>query len=457
MSQLTVDIDLVRKYNVAGPRYTSYPPATKFTSATRWPQLAEELIANNREARDLSLYFHIPFCESLCWYCGCNTVITKDHGHSRSYLDYLRKQMEQMTSLLNPARRVVQLHFGGGTPTFLRPDEILELGHDIYSRFNVAAQPEAGVEIDPRRLSREHISALRTIGFNRASIGVQDFDPVVQRAVHRIQPVEMTKRAIDWIREAGFKSLNIDLIYGLPHQDVVSFERTIEQVLRLDPDRIALFSYAHVPWLKHSQRALEKFLPSAEQKLKILKMAVEKLTADDRYVYIGMDHFAKPQDSLAVAQRTRRLHRNFQGYSTHEGADIYAFGVSGISQTENAYWQYEKELPRFYSELDAGRAAVSKGYIITEDDRIRRETIMRIMCDLSLNFGQIADKFGINFGTCFARELEALAPLERDGLIRSTASGFEVTAVGRLLIRNIAMTFDAYSNTETEKRFSRTI
>lgn len=457
MSQLTVDIDLVRKYNVAGPRYTSYPPATKFTESTRWPQLAEELIANNREARDLSLYFHVPFCESLCWYCGCNTVITKDHSQSRIYLDHLEMQMKQMTALLNPAREVVQLHFGGGTPTFLEPNEILSLGHKIYSMFNISPRLEAGVEIDPRRLTRQHISALRVVGFNRASMGVQDFDPVVQKAVHRIQPFEMTQMAIDWIREAGFKSLNIDLIYGLPHQDVISFERTIDQVQTLNPDRIALFSYAHVPWLKHSQRALEKYLPTAEQKLKILKMAVEKLTADDNYVYIGMDHFAKPRDSLALAQRTRRLHRNFQGYSTHGGADIYAFGVSGISQTENAYWQYEKELPRFYSELEAGRAPVSKGYIVSEDDRIRRETIMRIMCDLSLNFGQIADKFGIDFVTYFARELEALAPMEKDGLIRFTNFGFEVTAMGRLLIRNIAMSFDAYYNTESEKRFSRTI
>ncbi len=457
MSQLTVDIDLVRKYNVAGPRYTSYPPATRFTEAIRWPQLADELISNNREARDLSLYFHVPFCESLCWYCGCNTVITKDHSHGRIYLDYLEKQMQQMASVLNPARRVMQLHFGGGTPTFLDPDQILALGNGIYSKFDVAANLEAGVEIDPRRLTRQHISALRAIGFNRASLGVQDFDPVVQKAIHRIQPLELTQLAIDWIRDAGFRSLNIDLIYGLPHQDVVSFERTVDEVLKISPDRIALFSYAHVPWIKHSQRALEKYLPTAEQKLSIFKMAVEKLTANDKYIYIGMDHFAKPGDTLALAQRARRLHRNFQGYSTHGGADIYAFGVSGISQTENAYWQYEKELPRFYSDLDEGRVPVTKGYIVTEDDRIRRAVIMRIMCDLSLNFGHVADTFGIDFGTYFSREIEILRLLESDGLIRFTNVGFEVTAMGRLLLRNIAMSFDAYCAMETEKRFSRTI
>jgi oxygen-independent coproporphyrinogen-3 oxidase len=457
MSQLTVNLDLIRKYNVAGPRYTSYPPATKFTEAITWPQLADELIANNKEPRDLSLYFHVPFCESLCWYCGCNTVITKDHGQSHPYLEYLGKQMSQMGSIMNPERKVVQLHFGGGTPTFLTPDELLFLGNQIYSRFNVGPKLEAGVEIDPRRLTRKHLTALRVIGFNRASLGVQDFDPVVQKAVHRIQPLEMTQMVINWARECGFQSLNIDLIYGLPHQSVSSFEKTIDEVLKLSPDRIALFSYAHVPWMKPSQKVLEKFLPTPEEKLQILKMAVEKLTANDEYIYIGMDHFAKPTDTLAIAQRTRNLHRNFQGYSTHGGADIYAFGVSGISQTENAYWQNEKDLAKYYQALNTGKAPISKGYLISEDDRIRRETIMRVMCDLALNFSEIGEKFGINACRYFAREIDALAGFAKDGLIRLTSFGFEVTPMGRLLIRNIAMTFDAYYHAEPAKRFSKTI
>jgi oxygen-independent coproporphyrinogen-3 oxidase len=457
MSQLRVNLDLVRKYNLAGPRYTSYPPATRFTEQVTWPQLAEELIANNREARELSLYFHVPFCQSLCWYCGCNTVITKDQSQSKTYLGYVEKQLDQMAAILNPKRPVVQLHFGGGTPTFLTAEEILELGEKIHSRFRVSPNAEAGVEIDPRRLTRQQLHALRAIGFNRASIGVQDFDPAVQLAIHRIQPLEMTQMVIDWIRESGFSSLNIDLIYGLPHQTAASFEKTIDHVLRLNPDRIALFSYAHVPWMKPAQRVLERALPTPEEKLHILKMAVEKLTRDDRYVYIGMDHFARPNDSLAIAQRAKRLDRNFQGYSTHAGADIYAFGVSGISQTENAYWQCEKDLARYYAALDAGKAPLAKAYLVTEDDRIRRETIKRIMCDLSLNFGQIAERFGISFGDYFASELRALLQMEADGLIRLTAFGFEVTSIGRLLIRNIAMQFDGYYNSEPEKRFSKTI
>jgi oxygen-independent coproporphyrinogen III oxidase len=457
MSQLHVDLNLVRKYNVAGPRYTSYPPATRFTDQVGWPNLADELIANNSDARDLSLYFHLPFCESLCWYCGCNTVITKDQTKSAIYLKYLEKQIKQMRSVLHPKRKVRQMHFGGGTPTYLSPDQLLTLGHLITSNFNLSEEMEAGVEIDPRRLTRKHLLALRVIGFNRVSLGVQDFDPQVQEAIHRIQPKEMTEVVLDWVRDAGFASVNIDLIYGLPHQTAASFERTLDEVLRMGPDRIALFSYAHVPWLKPAQRALEKALPTPEEKLKILKLAVEKLTKDDQYVYIGMDHFAKPTDDLAVAQRTRTLRRNFQGYSTRGDLDIYAFGVSGISQTENAYWQNEKELAAYYAALDAGKAPVAKGYLVTEDDKIRREVIMRVMCDLSLDFMSVGERFGINFYHYFARELESLAEMERDGMIRLTPSGFEVTTRGRLLIRNIAMRFDASQTSETEKRYSRTI
>jgi len=458
MSQLQVDLDLIHKYNVAGPRYTSYPPANRFSSEVGWPELAPEIIANNKTERDLSLYFHIPFCETLCWYCGCNTVITTDYKKSSTYLKYLDKEMTQMTSVINPKRSVVQLHFGGGTPTFLSPSELKLIGEMIHSHFRMDPKMEAGVEIDPRRLSREHIEALRGIGFNRASLGVQDFDPEVQKAVHRIQPVDMTSRVIDWIRELGFQSLNIDLIYGLPRQSVGSFEKTVDEILKLDPDRIALFSYAHVPWIKPAQKILEAGnLPSAEEKLQILKMAVEKLTANDRYVYIGMDHFAKPTDELAIAQRTHQLHRNFQGYSTHGGADIYAFGISGISQIENAYWQNEKELPKYYQALDAGKHPISKGYLVTEEDKIRRETIMRIMCDLSLDYSEIERRFGIKFEAFFRSEMDSLLPLERDALIHFTDNGFEVTPTGRLLIRNIAMRFDASSNAEAEKRYSKTI
>jgi oxygen-independent coproporphyrinogen III oxidase len=457
MSKLNVDIPLVQKYNVAGPRYTSYPPATKFADEVKWPQLAEEIIANNRTERDLSLYFHIPFCESLCWYCGCTTVITTQHSQGQQYLDYLRKEVKQMASMVNPKRKVVQVHLGGGTPTFLAPHELRELGEIIRSHFTIADDVEAGCEIDPRRLTRDHIVALAAAGFNRASLGVQDFNATVQKAVHRIQPREMTEQVIAWTRELGFTSLNIDLIYGLPFQTVTTFEDTLNQVLELSPDRLAIFNYAHVPWLKPAQKILEQALPTPEQKLQILKLTIEKLTSEDRYIYIGMDHFAKPTDELAVAQQNKTLHRNFQGYSTRGRADIYAFGMSSISQTENAYWQNIKEVPQYYASLDAGKVPVSRGYLMTEDDKIRRQTIMRLMCDLSLNYQQMSQKLGINFEEYFARELESLSDLEGDALIVRTPLGFDVTTTGRLFIRNIAMRFDAYLPKENERRFSRTV
>jgi oxygen-independent coproporphyrinogen III oxidase len=452
-----LDLDLVRKYNVPGPRYTSYPPATRFTDQTTWRALADEMLANNRTERDLSLYFHIPFCQSLCWYCGCTTVITTQQGQSAAYVNYLRKELEQMSSVLNPKRKAVQLHWGGGTPTFMRPGEIRELGKAIRERFKFASNIEAGVEIDPRRITADHLKALREAGFNRASIGVQDFDPKVQVAVHRVQSREMTESVIEELRRLGFESINVDLIYGLPYQTVESFERTLDQVLEINPDRLAIFSYAHVPWLKPSQKILEKAMPSADTKLQILKLIVEKLTGPGHYVYIGMDHFARRNDELAIAQRNKTLHRNFQGYSTRGGADIYSFGMSSISQTQNAYWQNAKELPAYYAALDAGKSPIVRGYITTDDDKIRRETIMRIMCDLSINYGEMSRKLGIDFPEYFARELESLSDLVADGLIRRTTLGLEVTTEGRFFIRNIAMRFDAYLPKETERRFSKTI
>ena len=458
MSKLTVDLELVKKYNVAGPRYTSYPPATKFTDAVKWPELAERILENNRTERDLSLYFHIPFCETLCWYCGCTTVITLNHGQGSTYLNYLDKEIAQMSTLLNPRRKVVQLHWGGGSPTFLQPDEIRRLGESIRKHFTFSDDLEAGVEIDPRRLTRDHIAALREVGFNRASLGVQDFDPVVQQAVHRIQPREMTEQVLGWVRELGFSSVNFDLIYGLPHQTVESFNRTLDIVLSLQPDRLAVFSYAHVPWVKPAQKILEhKVLPPPEVKLELLKSVIERLTEDHRYVYIGMDHFARPGDELAVAQRRKQLQRNFQGYSTRAGADIYAFGMSSISQIPDAYFQNEKDLPKYYAALDAGQVPLVRGYLVTDEDKIRRDTIMRVMCDLSLDYAAMSRRLGLNFTSYFERELESLAPFEADGLLRRSATGMEITDKGRLFIRNIAMTFDNTLAPVGERKHSRTI
>ncbi|HTR42446.1 MAG TPA: oxygen-independent coproporphyrinogen III oxidase [Pseudomonadales bacterium] len=458
MSGLNVNLDLVKKYNVPGPRYTSYPPATKFTKTLAWPELFEKIAINNRSGRGLSLYFHIPFCETLCWFCGCTTVITSNHGQAAAYLAHLEKEIARMAVLLDPKRKVVQLHWGGGSPTFLHPDEIRRLGHAIRKHFKFSDNVEASVEIDPRRLSRDHLVALREIGFNRASLGVQDFEPKVQEAIHRVQPRDMTQQVLSWARELGFNSVNFDLIYGLPHQTVNSFDRTLDAVLEMAPDRLAVFSYAHVPWIKPAQKILEqKVLPTPEVKLELLKTVIERLTENDRYTYIGMDHFARPTDELVTAQRNKTLQRNFQGYSTRGNADIYAFGMSAISQIPDVYWQNEKELPSYYAALDQGKTPFPRSYILTNEDKIRRETIMRVMCDLSLDYAAMSQKLGINFAEHFADELAALAPFEADGLVRLFPDGLEVTDTGRLFIRNVAMSFDNTLAPAHERRFSRTI
>ena len=455
---LKVDLDLVKKYNVPGPRYTSYPPATHFTEEVSREQILEKIQQNNQGKKDLSLYFHLPFCESLCWFCGCTTVITTQHGKSKIYLDYLKREMDLMGRYLNPDRVVEQIHLGGGTPTFFEPDEIRELGEMIRSRFQISDLVEAGVEIDPRRCGRDKLVALRDAGFNRASIGVQDNNPKVQKAVHRIQPYELTSEVVGWIQELGFESLNIDLIYGLPYQTVESFEKTLDETLALQPDRFAIFSYAHVPWIKPSQKIFkDDALPDAEMKLQLLKLTVEKVTSSG-YAYIGMDHFAREDDQLTVAQQEKTLQRNFQGYSTKGGTDIYSFGMSSISQADDVYWQNQKELPEFYGELDQENLPITRGYILTGDDEIRRKVIMRLMCDLGINYATMSELLGFDFEKHFAVELDSLADLEADGLIIKSPEGIEVTEVGRLLIRVIAMRFDAYLQAkESEGRYSKVI
>jgi oxygen-independent coproporphyrinogen III oxidase len=453
---MKVDFNLIKKYNVAGPRYTSYPPATHFTEEVSFEELFDKMRDNGRSDRDLSLYFHIPFCWSLCWFCGCNTVITTDRKASGNYISYLEKEMALMSRMLNREREVVQLHFGGGTPTFLAPEDIRTLGRSIRSNFELSKDLEAGVEIDPRRLEFEHLLALREAGFNRASIGVQDHDPKVQKAVHRIQPLEQTQAVVNWIRETGFASLNIDLIYGLPFQTPETFERTIDDVLALQPDRFAVFSYAHVPWMKPAQKILGANALAPELKLELLKLTIEKLTSAG-YVYIGMDHFARESDELALAQKRKTLQRNFQGYSTREGADIYAFGMSSISQADGIYWQNIKELAPYCASLDEQKLPIAKGYILTDEDFIRRQTIMRLMCDLGLDYDAMSSALKINFREHFAAELDSLGDMEADGLVARGEKELSVTEAGRLFIRNIAMRFDAYNAAGKEGRFSRTI
>ena len=455
MGQLAVNLELVRKYNVAGPRYTSYPTAPHFSEAVTWAVIEPWVRQNNVEARELSLYFHLPFCRSLCWFCGCNSVITQKQEQSARYLAALKTEVIRLAPLLNPRRPVVQLHFGGGTPTFLLPDEIRALGELIHAHFHLADHAEAGVEIDPRGVTEDHLRALRQVGFNRISMGVQDHDPVVQKAVHRLRPRELNIRMVSWIRQAGFQSLNLDLMYGLPFQTAASFEKTLDDILELRPDRLAVFNYAHIPWLKRAQRVL-KALPTPEDKLAILKLTIEKLTGNG-YVYIGMDHFALEDDELAVAQRHKTLQRNFQGYSTHGGADIYGFGLSSISQTDRVYWQNHKELPAYYAALEAGQFPQVKGYILSDDDQRRRQTIMRLMCDLGLDYPALSRELGLDAGRYFAAEIAGMDDLEADGLVRRFPDHLEVTDLGRLLIRNLAMRFDAYLPRETARPFSRTI
>ncbi len=457
MSTLQVDLDLIQKYNVPGPRYTSYPPATQFSDKLSLAELQNKVNESGQSERDLSIYFHLPFCQTLCWFCGCTTVITTEQSVSAKYLDYLKKELALIKPLMNPKRRAIQLHFGGGTPTFFTPSELRQLGEMIHAQFTLADDAEAGVEIDPRRVSRDHIQALRDIGFNRASIGVQDHNPKVQQAIHRIQPFEQTKQVVDWIHETGFSSLNIDLIYGLPHQTAASFETTLEDALTLKPNRFAVFNYAHVPWMKPAQKILEaKILPTPEVKMQLLKLTIEKLTSEG-YVYIGMDHFAREDDELAIAQRQKTLQRNFQGYSTRGGTDIFAMGMSSVSQSNDLYWQNIKDLAEYYAALDAGKLPLARGYILTDDDKIRRETIMRLMCDLGLDYASMSRLLGLDFAKHFAPELESLDDMEADGLLVKTPGGVAVTDFGRLLVRNIAMRFDSYLPKQNERRFSKTI
>jgi oxygen-independent coproporphyrinogen III oxidase len=454
-----VDLRLVEKYNQPGPRYTSYPPATRFVAPFSSERLLERIEENNRTAtRDLSLYFHLPFCKSLCWYCGCNTVITTQQDQSAAYLNLIAREIALIKARIHPDRKVTQIHFGGGTPTFLMPEELWRLGEMIRDNFKVADDVEFGVEIDPRRLTIQHVKALRAIGCNRASLGVQDHNPAVQVAIHRIQPKEMTAQAVEWLRGQGVNFINIDLIYGLPHQTKESFGKTIDEVLEFVPDRLAVFSYAHVPWIKPAQKLLQTdALPGAETKLELLKLTIEKLTREGQFVYIGMDHFARPDDELTVAQKNKTLQRNFQGYSTRGDADIYSFGISSISQAEGAYWQNRKELPFYEEALLRNELPIERGYILTDEDILRRTTIMRLMCDLGVNYGEMSKQLGLNFREHFAQEIGALSDLEADSLLIRSDSGIAITDTGRLFIRNIAMRFDAYLPQEAERRFSRTI
>ena len=441
-----IDIELLKRFNQPGPRYTSYPTAPLFSAEFTAEDFEKEIVETNERGNEngISLYFHFPFCEKLCYFCGCNMLVTKDRSAIGSYNEYLKKEIELIEPLMSKNRKVEQMHFGGGTPSYLLPEEILDIGLFIKSKFNFSEELEASVEIDPRGLTREHLEAFRKIGFNRISMGVQDFNLQVQEAINRVQSEEITRQAVDWARELGFKSINLDLIYGLPYQTLEDFASTVEKIIDISPERIAVFNYAHVPWLKKHQVIIpEEALPSADERLHILKMTIEKLTGAG-YEYIGMDHFAKPTDDLAIAQKNNTLYRNFQGYSTKAGADVYAFGLSAISQFQDIYAQNLKNIKDYYTRVDENLPATNVGYRMTSDDHVRKETIMQLMCHLEIDKRDIERKFGIDFEEYFAADIPKLQVFIDEGLLKNDKDKIKIIGAGILIIRNVAMCFDAY-------------
>jgi oxygen-independent coproporphyrinogen-3 oxidase len=454
------DADLIRRYDGAGPRYTSYPTADRFDERFGAADYVEALAERNvaRAADPLSLYVHLPFCDTICYYCACNKVITKDHTRSARYLGYLARETAIVASLLEGPRRVEQLHWGGGTPTFLSHGELTALMAELRRHFDLAADAEVSIEVDPRKADADTIALLGRLGFNRLSVGIQDFDPDVQRAVNRIQSEAQTRAVIDAARANGFVSVNADLIYGLPRQTLDGFAVTLDKVIAAAPDRIALYSYAHVPHIVKPQRSIDiATLPTAPAKLAILSLAIDRLR-DAGYVYIGMDHFAKPGDELARAQAEGTLHRNFQGYTTRPDCDLVALGVSGIGKIGRVYAQNAKTLDGYYERLDRGELPVVRGYRLDDDDVLRRDVIARLMCDFELRFPPIERRYGIDFVRRFETELDSLAPLAADGLVDIGDGRIRVTPRGRLLVRAIAMAFDRHLREAQERgRYSRVI
>ncbi len=462
VQKIEVDLELLKKYSRPGPRYTSYPTAPHFHPGFTSTDFHREIVASNEkeDAPDLSLYFHFPFCRTLCYFCGCNVVITHNPNRIERYLSYLKKEIDIISGLIHPDRKVVQLHWGGGTPTYLTPQQIRDIYGYITDRFNFAADAEISIEIDPRTITPAHLPTLREIGFNRVSYGVQDFHREVQQAINRIQTSEQNAYVIKESRRLGFDSINVDLIYGLPYQTVESYQETLDKVIELSPDRLAVFNYAHVPWLKKHQRLLpEDAMPSATERLTILKLVIERLT-DAGYVYIGMDHFAKPDDELALALQDKTLYRNFQGYSTRAGADVYAMGVTAISQLNNVYAQNVKHTVEYEAKLDEGNIPTVVGYRLSEDDHIRRYVITEIMCNSRILKAAVKERYGVDFDSYFADVYDKLTPFVEDGLVSFQPDGIVVQEAGRLVIRNIAMAFDAYLEQDEKQGqpiYSRTV
>ena len=458
------DPEIIHRFDINGPRYTSYPTADRFADDFS-PETCKHWLAHRSKSgpegrrQQLSLYFHIPFCNTICYYCACNKIITKDHGRSARYLRYLAKELALQGSFLSDGDRVVeQLHWGGGTPTFLSHAEMRQLMAATRRHFRLVEGGEYSIEVDPRKVDQATVALLGELGFNRMSVGVQDFDANVQQAINRIQTEEETLSVIEAARANGFRSISIDLIYGLPRQTVSGFDRTLDRIIAASPDRLSIYNYAHLPALFKPQRRIhESDMPSADKRLQILSLAIRKLTGAG-YVFIGMDHFAKPDDELAVAQREGRLHRNFQGYSTHSDCDMLSFGISSISKVGRSYYQNVKTLEDYYERLDRGLLPVFRGIELDDDDVLRRSIIQSLMCHFELSFAAIESGYGICFKDYFSNELEALGDMSEAGLLRIESDRLVVLPAGRMLVRAISMVFDRYLTAGRErKRYSKVI
>jgi len=441
--ELRVGEEFLAKYNRPGPRYTSYPTAPVWNDAFG-PDDLEKVHAEAESAKTpVSLYMHIPFCESLCLFCACNVIIEKDKTVAPPYLGILKREMQRVSHSVSKDRPVVQFHWGGGTPTYLTPAQIEDLFGFTREQFHFAPDAEIGIEIDPRVTSREHLETLRKLGFNRLSMGIQDFHADVQKAIHRIQPFEMTRDLLFAARDLGFDSINVDLIYGLPYQTPDRFAHTVDQILELTPDRVALFSYAHVPWLKKQQGSFAPHLPEGLEKFEIFRTGLLKFL-EAGYLYIGMDHFAKPGDELAVSQQNRTLHRNFQGYTTKAGADLYGMGITAISGFQSAYAQNHRDIPSWERAVNSRGIATMRGYHLSNEDRLRRAVINRLLCHTVVLKGAISHEFAIDFDSYFAEELRRLEPFRQDDLVLLDRGEIRATWLGRIFIRNLAMIFDPY-------------
>ncbi len=454
------DEALIKKYDKAGPRYTSYPTAVEFDESFTLDDYKHWCAISNSYYRPLSLYFHIPFCDTVCYYCGCNKIVTKDRSRAAPYLQRLHKEIEMQGALFNKDKEVQQLHWGGGTPTFISHDEMRQLMAKTAEHFNLLDNDrgEYSIELDPREVTAETMDILRDIGFNRVSLGVQDFHPDVQKAVNRIQSTEQTLSVIDQARKLKFNSISIDLIYGLPHQTLKTFDQTLDKIIQLSPDRISVYNYAHMPHLFKPQRRInQEDLPSPQEKLDIFKNTIDKLTSQG-YVYIGMDHFAKYDDELAVAQRSGDLQRNFQGYSTHANTDMVSMGVTAISQIGHSFSQNVKTEQEYFDRIDKGQFPMLRGLELKGDDIVRQEVISELICHFELNTQIISRIYGINFWEYFKDEKADLEVMQNDGLLSFDENSIHVSPKGKLLIRNICMVFDYYlRQKQHNQRFSKTI